>query len=350
MAVVTDANTPQTLTQVSVTADAANPSAKFSAAYTGAGSSGQITIVAASNLTVSDVGEHTFTVRITDGIVPIDVVVRVSVDTSLNVQPVAGRPTNSLFQGTQAAGFTLALGPSEVLTANATLSLTDNDSDPIQVISVSGSGLVMGVSAPSPSVSATALTWTGAIDANNVPGDYDYSITITDNITMPVTFTVTITVLNVNTTHVAGADATGGGTVAAPYDSDHEVGRGGPLAMAVLSDLNASQTLTLVSAPAAATNPTGGSGFTIALTSNTLYAIPKKVLVNRDVGIHRFTATVSDGVSTTVIELAIKVTAPVTKDDPASSCSGTDTRGGTWIVLILAALAVPAALRRKVRG
>jgi hypothetical protein len=349
LAVVSDANIAQTLTEVSVTGDAANPSNVFSATFAGTGNAGVITMTASAKLTVADVGEHTFTVQVSDGVTTVSIVVRVVVDTSGNTQPTAGRPIGSTFLGTQAAGFTLTLGPNEGLTANAILELTDGESDPIQVVSVTGGGIT-GVTAPVAVAVATSLAWTGTVDSSNDPGVYEYTIVFRDNVTTPVTITVSITVLNVAPTRTPATGVTGDGSTALPYTISHEVGRAAPKEIVTLADVNTSQTATLAGFVAAPGNPSGGSGFVIAQTGDSIFAVPTAVLKNRDVGVHRFTVTVSDGISSVAFDVTVKVTAPPADKPSPDGCAASGSGGAIWVVLLAALLAAPIWVRKRLQS
>jgi hypothetical protein len=346
LGLVSDANQPQTLTLVSVTSEPANPSGLFDVTFNGTGPGGTITATAIGTATVADVGEHTYTVTITDGTNNVSVTVKVDVLNNGNAQPMAAAPGGSQISGNQTTGFVLSIGPGEAL-ANAVIELTDsNRADTIQVLAVTGGGQVGGITPPVAGGPST-LTWTGIANADNTPGDYDYTVTFTDGVTTPVTIELTLTVLNIAPAHIVGANATGSGSAADPYTVTHEVGKGGPMAMAQVSDANTGQTLSIATVTPAAGNPSGGSGFLIALTNGVVNAIPAAVLKNRDVGVHRFTVGVTDGVTTTSFEFSVKVIAPKTTEPASDGCVASGSTRTLPAILLAGLVAAPLLLRRR---
>jgi hypothetical protein len=346
LATVTDPNIPQTLTEVSVTPDGSNPSSLFQVGYTGTGNSGGISATATSVITYLDIGDHVFTVTVTDGSTPIDVVVRVTVQNTGNVQPVVGN--GGQFVGTRAGGFTLAVDPGTTLLA-ADLLASDMDGDDIEVVSVQvapAAGL-LGITAPAPSAPAPTptLSWTGTADATEVPGAFVYTITIGDGITPPVTFTVTITLLDVAPQQVAAAGVTGDGTVALPYAFITQVGKTPAFDVCNVSDQNLSQTVTLVSVTPDPLNPTGGAGFDVALTGSMLSFGALGALKSADVGTHVFTANLTDGTNNLQVVMRVKVnTVPEDKDN-GSGCSGATGSSLLWLLLALSGALVAVRIR-----
>ncbi len=357
MATVTDANTTQTLSQVSVEGNAANPSTMFDVSFNGTGAAGTVDVVATHIATVADVGEHTFTVTVTDGFVNVAIVVRVIVNSTGNTAPIISAAGGSAFTGTQVAGFTMSVNPGTAL-ANATITVQDTvDNDDIEVISVvAQSGVPAGITPPT-AASATAgpisLNWGGTMLAVNAPGTYGWVITIGDGITMPVAFTASITLANIAPEHALPAAPTtivGNGTAATPYEALTEVGKAGPIAMSAVTDQNTGQALSISNFVAGVGTPSSAaaSGFTFALTDGNLYAIPNAVLKNADTGVHRYTVTITDGIATTNIEVAIKVVQPKSEPADGSSCTSGNGNGGWLLVMLaLAGLAGLAVSRRK---
>jgi MYXO-CTERM domain-containing protein len=257
---------------------------------------------------------------------------------------------NSTFAGTQSAGFTLTVGPGQAL-ANADLEVSDADNNDIEVVSVNVTpSALTGVTAPAASAPATGpfnLTWSGTADASAAPGNYVYAITLGDAVTSPVTFTVTITLTDVAPTHTAGANAiSGNGTATSPYAAQIQTGKVTPLAMANVSDENTGQSLLIATVVPGAGNPTGGAGFDITLLAGVVTATPTAALKSNDIGTHRFTVSVTDGTNVVPMEVSIKVVSPKTQQKASDDgCVGK--QGGSMAWLLLAALGLPALLRRR---
>ncbi len=351
MAVFTDANIPNTLTEVSVVGDPANPSTLFAVAFFGTGNAGVVEATPMRAVTVADVGEHTYTVTVTDGGNTVDAVVRITVDGTGNVQPGASR-AGGAFSGDVANGFTLSVNPGDTLT-NATITVTDTDAgDQVEVVSVSASPSPMaGVTAPTAAAPAAqaVLDWTGTAEADGTPGSYVYTVTVTDNITTPVTFTVTITLVDTPPEFVNGADVIeGDGSAALPLLARTETGKGRSMHMASFSDQNTSQSLSIVTTAPDAGNPANGVGFVVSLTDGELYVSPTAALTSRDVGVWRFAVTVTDGANNVTVNLEIRVTTAAAEEAESSSCTSSSQPGWPLALALFAGLGAAVVLRRRV--
>jgi hypothetical protein len=317
--------------------------------YTGTGNSGGISATATSVVTYLDVGDHVFTVTVTDGNSPIDVVVRVTVQNAGNVQPIAGTPAGSSLTGTHASGFTLTVSPGQALSA-ANLSVSDADADDVEVVTVqvAPAAGMLGVTAPTasaPGPGPIIISWTGTADATEVPGAFVYTITISDGITPPITFTVTITLTDIPPQHVPAAGVTGDGTVALPYSFITQVGKTPAFDACNVNDQNLSQTVTLVSVTPDTLNPTGGAGFDVALTGSMLSIGALGALKSDDVGTHVFTANLTDGTNNLQVVMRVKVnTVPEDKDN-GSGCSGATGSSLLWLLLALSGALVAVRIR-----
>jgi hypothetical protein len=170
-----------------------------------------------------------------------------------------------------------------------------------------------------------------------------------DNVTTPVTIMVSITVLNVAPTHTPVLGVAGDGSTGTPYSISHEVGRAAPKEIVTLADVNSSQAPTLSGFVEAPGNPSGGSGFIIAQTGNSIFAVPTAVLKNRDVGVHRFTVTVTDGILNVSFDVTVKVTAPPADKPSSDGCVAGGTGSRLGLVVLLALLATPIWMRKRLQ-
>lgn len=350
LASVTDMNTTQTLTLVNVVAGGGNPSSIFNVGFLGVGNAGTIEAVAPGTVTVADVGAHDFVVSISDGTNVVAIAVRVTVTNTGNVQPMAGLATGSAFAGTQAAGFTLTVNPGQTL-ANANLTVSDADGNNITVVSVVAAPSALGgVTAPAAAAAAPGpfgLSWTGTADASETPGVYVYTVTLSDAITTPASFNVTITLADLPPEFTAGPSVSqGDGTAANPYAVSTQAGKTPTFEMALVTDPNTGQTITLANVAADPGNPTSGAGFTVTLDNGVLTLSANGKLSDASSGTYRFTATVTDGSSSVPIALQVRVAKAPKDDDDGGGCAAAGGSSG-WAAMLLALLGLPLLYRRR---
>lgn len=229
-----------------------------------------------------------------------------------NGAAVATITTGSSFSGGANGPFTMAVDPGATL-ANADLEVTDPEFDNVTVTNIVPPAILpIGITA---NIAAgpghpLAFGWTGTADATNDAGDYTWQITFEDAVSgTPVTIDVTITINDLAPVHVISGATGGNGSAGNPYTATwtQTMGPASDIDLASVSDPNTSQVLNLGTIVPGASNPSGGSGFTIMLAGSLLNVAPTAALTANDVGTHTFDVPVTDGTNVTTIAISLTV-------------------------------------------
>ncbi|MBK8205179.1 MAG: putative Ig domain-containing protein [Planctomycetes bacterium] len=231
-----------------------------------------------------------------------------------NGEAMANTTVGSNFTGGTNGPFSMSVNPGTTL-ANADLELTDPESDNITVTSIVAPATVPAGIVP-PTIPAAghpiSLSWTGTANAANDPGDYTWQVTFEDAVNQtPVVVDVTITIIDMAPTHAISGATGGTGAVGNPYTATwtETMGPASDIDLASVSDPNTNQVLSLGTIVPGASNPSGGSGFSITLAGGLLNVAPTLALVALDVGTYTFDVPVTDGLNTVDIAISLTVNA-----------------------------------------
>lgn len=228
------------------------------------------------------------------------------------------------------AHFHLAIGPGVQL-AGAVLQAADATPDPLDIAvgyfgGALGSIQPSGITPPAGQTGVTAfphaLAWTGTADYWNPPGTYTWAVTLSDG-TSSASFLVHIEILDPPPVHYAAGSATGAGSAAQAYQVSILASTTPLLDLALLTEYNGPQTITLDSfAPLA--KPAGSSlsfAFPLGPGSHTrlLRTTPLAPPVLADLGTHRWRVTITDGTSLVdvYVEIIVLGTSPAITSAPA---------------------------------
>ncbi|MCC7507962.1 MAG: putative Ig domain-containing protein [Planctomycetes bacterium] len=231
-----------------------------------------------------------------------------------NGEALANTTVGSNFTGGTNGPFSMSVNPGTTLT-NADLELTDPESDNITVTSIVAPATVPAGIVP-PTIPAAghpiSLSWTGTANAANDPGDYTWQVTFEDAVNQtPVVIDVTITIIDMAPVHAISGASGGTGAVGNPYTATwtETMGPASDIDLASVSDPNTNQVLSLGTIVPGASNPSGGSGFSITLAGGLLNVAPTLSLVALDVGTYTFDVPVTDGLNTVDIAISLTVNA-----------------------------------------
>ena len=226
----------------------------------------------------------------------------------------------STLAGPQNGPFTFMVAPGAAL-GNAAIELTDPEGDAITVQSITPPAAapagVAGPALPAPG-QPIILAWTGNAGAINPPGMYTWLIEFSDAVNNAlIQCSMTLTIDDPPPTHAPAGAITGMGTQAQPYGATFVRGDSifSIVGIAILSDANAGQSVTLGAVTPGA-NP-GAVGFTFSINGALLNAAPTAMLTVAEAGQHAFTVQISDGTSNvdmhvllTVVNIPLSFTTP----------------------------------------
>jgi|GEM_PF-5712817 len=305
VALVSDRNSAQTLTGTPMNSSSAlgGSASDFSVQLNSAGE-----VVMTPN-GAQLIGTYIYELEVDDGTNAITIYVAMEVFS--NSPPITSPETASIFTGSQGNGFTASVTPGSML-SNASLRVNDLDMDDIEVVSVVPNGLVpFGVTAPLMSAAAMgpiSLTWMGTAQGTNAPGGYSWTITISDG-NSDVSFQATLEIVDVAPTHTSADNVVSGdGSAGTPYRLLAMEGSSSAQNVAVLSDVNLTQVMSVSNVTAGNNNPTGGAGFNVSVIGGQLVVKPNGQLNGLDAGTHEFLVSVSDGGANTIdIAIAVEV-------------------------------------------